>query len=410
MTLLDSFLSALQSLRANVMRSVLTALGMIIGVAAVIIMVAVGSGAQQGIEQVIESIGSNLLIVTAASQGRGGVQQGAGTGTGLTAADAEAMFNEIPEILAAAPAVRGQGQVVFGNANWHTSIEGITNSYMLVRDWSVADGRQFEEWEISGGAKVVLIGNTVAENLFPGEEAIGQLIRVERVPFEVIGVLTAKGQSSFGQDQDDIMFMPLKTAKQRIIGGRTGAGDTVQTVYIKAQTSELVAYVEIAIAELLRQRHGLVPGQDDDFRIRNISEILGARQNSSRMMALLLAAVASVSLIVGGIGIMNIMLVSVTERTREIGVRMAVGAARGDILTQFLIEAVVISVIGGVVGIILGATGSQAAAALGDWPLRLEGSSVLLAFGFSAAVGIFFGYYPARKAAHLDPIEALRHE
>jgi putative ABC transport system permease protein len=410
MTLLDSFLSALQSLRANVMRSVLTALGMIIGVAAVIIMVAVGSGAQQGIEDVIESIGSNLLIVQPASQGRGGVQQGAGTGTGLTAADAEAMFNEIPEISAVAPTVRGQGQVVFGNANWHTSIEGITNSYMEVRSWSVADGRQFEEWEVSGGAKVVLIGNTVAENLFPGEEAIGQMIRVERVPFEVIGVLAAKGQSSFGQDQDDLMFVPLKTAKQRIVGGRAGAGDNVQTIYIQAQTSELVAYVEIAIAELLRHRHGLIPGQDDDFRIRNISEMLGARQDASKMMALLLAAVASVSLIVGGIGIMNIMLVSVTERTREIGVRMAVGAARGDILTQFLIEAVVISVIGGIIGIILGAGGSQAAAALGDWPLRLEGSSVLLAFGFSAAVGIFFGYYPARKAAHLDPIEALRHE
>jgi putative ABC transport system permease protein len=300
--------------------------------------------------------------------------------------------------------------VVFGNANWHTSIEGITNAYMPVRAWTVAAGRQFEEWEIAGGAKVVLIGETVAENLFPDEEAVGQVIRVERVPFEVIGTLTAKGQSSFGQDQDDIMFVPLKTAKQRIVRGRTGAGDTVQTIYIKAQATELVSYVEVAIAELLRQRHGLLPGQADDFRIRNISEILGARQDSSRMMALLLAAVASVSLIVGGIGIMNIMLVSVTERTREIGVRMAVGAARGDILTQFLIEAVVISAIGGVIGIIIGATGSQAAAALGDWPLRLEISSVLLAFGFSAAVGIFFGYYPARKAAHLDPIEALRHE
>ncbi len=410
MTLLDSFFSALQSLCANVLRSVLTALGMIIGVAAVIIMVAVGSGAQEGIESVIESIGSNLLIVSSASQGRGGVQQGAGTRAALTAADADAMFTEIPEILFAAPTVRGQGQVVFGNANWHTSIEGITNSYMPVRDWTVAEGRQFEEWEIAGGAKVVLIGETVAENLFPNGEAVGQVIRVERVPFEVIGTLTAKGQSSFGQDQDDIMFVPLKTAKQRIVGGRNGAGDNVQTIYIKAQTSDLVSYVEIAIAELLRQRHGLTPGQDDDFRIRNISEILGARQDSSRMMALLLAAVASVSLIVGGIGIMNIMLVSVTERTREIGVRMAVGASRGDILTQFLIEAVVISAIGGVIGIIIGATGSQAAAALGDWPLRLESSSVLLAFGFSAAVGIFFGYYPARKAAHLDPIEALRHE
>ena len=410
MTLFDSFLSALQSLRANVMRSVLTALGMIIGVAAVIIMVAVGSGAQEGIESVIESIGSNLLIVTPGSQSQGGARLGAGTNNTLTEADSDAIFDEIPEVLAAAPRVRGSGQVVYGNANWHTDIEGITNAYMPVRDWSVAEGRPFEEYEISGGAKVVLIGDTIAENLFPVVDPVGQVIRVERVPFEVVGVLKAKGQSSFGQDQDDVMFMPMKTAKQRIVGGRTGAGDSVQTIYIKAQSSDLVAYVEIAVAELLRQRHGMIPGEEDDFSIRNISEILGARADSSRMMALLLAAVASVSLIVGGIGIMNIMLVSVTERTREIGVRMAVGAGRGDILTQFLIEAVVLSAIGGVIGIVIGATGSQAAAAMGDWPLRLESSSVLLAFGFSAAVGIFFGYYPARKAAYLDPIEALRHE
>ena len=410
MTLVDSLLSALQSLRANIMRSALTALGMIIGVAAVIIMVAVGSGARAGIENVIESIGANLLIVSPGSRSQGGARLGAGTSITLTAADAEAIINEIPEVALAAPSVRGQGQVVFGNANWHTSIEGITNAYMPARDWSVAQGRQFEAFEISGGAKVALIGSTVAENLFPGQDPVGQVMRLERVPFEVIGVLATKGQSSFGQDQDDLMFVPLKTAKQRVVGGRVRGGDSVQNIYIKAETTELVAYVEIAVAELLRQRHGMIPGQDDDFRIRNISEILGARADSSRMMALLLAAVASVSLIVGGIGIMNIMLVSVTERTREIGVRMAVGAGRGDILTQFLIEAVVLSTIGGVIGIILGATGSQLAAGLGDWPLRLESSSIFLAVGFAAAVGIFFGYYPARKAAHLDPIEALRHE
>ena len=406
----DLVLAALQSLRANVMRSVLTALGMIIGVAAVITMVAVGSGAGAGIQAVIDSIGANLLIVTPASSRSGGAQLGAGTQASLTWSDSDAIAETIPGVLASAPSVRGAAQIIAGNANWRTSVEGVTESYFAVRDWQIDQGRAIEEFESLGGQKIAVIGATVAEQLFPGQDPLGQVVRISRVPFEIVGVLRAKGQSSFGQDQDDVVFVPLRAAQQRLFGERLGNPDGVQIIYTLARTPDLVSPVERDIEELLRDRHGLGPGATDDFRIRNISEIFEARAESTRVMSLLLAAVASVSLVVGGIGIMNIMLVSVTERTREIGVRMAVGARRGDVLAQFLIEALALALIGGAVGIVLGLLGSQITARLADWPLDVSVGAILLAFGFSAAVGVFFGYYPARKAARLDPIEALRYE
>ena len=406
----DLVLAALQSLRANALRSVLTALGMIIGVAAVITMVAVGSGAQAGIQSVIDSIGANLLVVTPGSSRDGRVQLGAGTQASLTWGDSDAIAEAVTGVAAVAPTVRGNAQIVFGNANWRSPVEGVTASYFQARAWQIDQGNGIEAFADRGGDKVAVLGATVAEQLFPGQDPVGEVVRVDRVPFEVAGVLGAKGQSSFGQDRDDVVLVPLRTAQQRLFGERLGKPDAVQTIYVQARTPELAPVVEQEIAELLRDRHGLGPGSADDFRIRNISEIFEARVESSRVMSLLLAAVASVSLVVGGIGIMNIMLVSVTERTREIGVRMAVGARRGDVLAQFLIEALALSLIGGTVGVAIGLAGSQAMARLADWPMQVNAGAILLAFGFSAAVGVFFGYYPARKAARLDPIAALRYE
>jgi putative ABC transport system permease protein len=309
-----------------------------------------------------------------------------------------------------AASVRGSGQVVFGNLNWSTLIYGVTPEYLEVREWEIATGRVFMPEEVRGAAKVALLGETVVESLFPGEDPVGQIIRIKRVPFQVIGILKGKGQTPRGRDQDDVIFIPLSTAKKRVLGGRRISGKNVDSIFVKARTSELVSEAEEQVRSLLRQRHRLRPGQDDDFFIRNLSQILETRAESSRAMALLLAAVASVSLVVGGIGIMNIMLVSVTERTREIGLRMAVGAKGRDILAQFLIEAVTLSLIGGLIGIVLGVGGSVAIAIAGDWPMVIGIDSIILAFSFSAAVGVFFGFYPARKAARLVPIEALRYE
>jgi len=406
----DSAFDALRALRVNVLRSVLTTLGIIIGVAAVITMVSVGAGAEARVAELIRSLGSNLVIVLPGTSTAGGVRLGRGTRPTITEDDALAIQREIPGVQAVAASVRGSGQVVFGNLNWSTLIEGVTPEYLEVREWEIATGRTFTPEEVKGAAKVVLLGRTVVENLFPGEDPVGQIIRIRRVPFKVIGMLKGKGQTPGGRDQDDVMFIPLSTAKKRVLGGRRISGKLVDSIFVKARTPELVSEVEEQVRALLRQRHRLRPGQDDDFFIRNLSQILEARAESSRAMALLLAAVASVSLVVGGIGIMNIMLVSVTERTREIGLRMAVGARSRDILAQFLIEAVTLSLIGGVIGIVLGVGGSVAIAIAGDWPMVIEIDSVILAFSFSAAVGVFFGFYPARKAARLDPIEALRFE
>ena len=410
MTLRDCIDTALQSLRANVMRSALTALGIIIGVSAVISMVAIGAGAQQQVDSVIESMGANLIVVVNGSSRRGGVHGGSGTRPSLTGADAQAIENEIPGVLATAPEVRGNQQIIFGNTNWFTSIRGVTLNYFEVRDWTLADGRIFGVADVRSAAKVAILGESVVENLFPGQSPIGASVRINRVPFEVIGTLRSKGQTPFGSDQDDIVLVPLETAKRRVLGGRELGGGLVNSISVEARSADFVTDVEEQITELLRARHRIAEGGPDDFRIRNVAEFLAARAESSRVMAILLAAVASVSLLVGGIGIMNIMLVSVTERTREIGVRMAVGARGRDIRLQFLVEAVILALLGGILGIGLGIAGSQAIANFAEWPMRLAPAAIILAFGFSAAVGIFFGLYPANKAAGLDPIEALRHE
>ncbi len=408
MTAADLFLSALQSLRSNTLRSVLTALGIIIGVGAVITIVAIGAGARANIESVIESIGSNLLTITPGQARDGGAAQGAGSRPTLTSEDADAMKG-IEGVVAVAPEVRGQVQVILGNQNWRTNATGITEDYFAVRQWKMAKGRAFEDWETSTGEKIVILGATVAERVFPGSDPLGQVIRLDRVPFTVVGVTQAKGQSSFGQNQDDVVFVPLKAAQQRLLGGRLIKPDSVQQIGVLGKDAKALDVLERDLAELLRDRHAIVPGRADDFTIRNVSEVFEARAGATQVMTLLLAAVASVSLLVGGIGIMNIMLVSVTERTREIGVRMAIGASRGDVMSQFLIEAVALSLIGGGLGIVLGIICSQITAHLANWPLRIESTSILMAVGFSAGVGVFFGYYPARKAARLDPIEALRY-
>lgn len=410
MNYLDSMFASLRALRVNVMRSVLTTLGIIIGVAAVIIMVSVGAGAEAQVEELIRSLGANLIIVLPGTTTSAGVRLGHGTRLTLTEDDAAAIQREIQSVQVAAPSVRGGGQVVFGNLNWSTLIYGVTPEYLVAREWEIAAGRGFTPEEVKGAAKVALLGETVIENLFSGGDPMGQIIRIKRVPFRVIGVLRGKGQTPMGQDQDDTIMIPISTAKKRVLGGRRVSGKSVGAVVVKVREAEFVQEAEEQIKALLRQRHRLRSGQDDDFFLRNLSQILETRAESSRAMSLLLAAVASVSLVVGGIGIMNIMLVSVTERTREIGLRMAVGARSRDILTQFLIEAVTLSLIGGLIGIALGMGGSIAITLSGGWPMIIEIESIFLAFGFSAAVGIFFGFYPARKAANLDPIEALRYE
>lgn len=410
MSALDCLRTAGEALRANLLRSVLTALGIIIGVGAVIIMVAVGSGAESRVQDLIKSLGSNLMFVVPGSSSTQGVRQGRGTLTTLTVDDADAMVREIPSVLHAAPVVRGSGQVVFGNLNWSTTIQGIRRDNLEAREWVIENGRGIRPENLHAASKVALIGDTVREKLFGDDNGVGETIRIKRIPFKIIGNLAAKGETPTGQDQDDLVFIPLTTAKKRVLGGRRVAGNRVTFIVVKARSGGELAEAEEAITELLRQRHKIRPGDKDDFRVRNIAELLQKRQESSRIMSLLLAAVAFISLLVGGIGIMNIMLVSVTERTREIGLRMAVGASARDIMAQFLTEAVLISIVGGTIGIALGLGGAAIAAKIASWPLLVQPGSVLLAFGVAAVVGIFFGFYPARKASRLDPIEALRHE
>jgi putative ABC transport system permease protein len=407
---LDAFLDALRSLKSNTMRSVLTTLGIIIGVGAVIIMVSIGNGAKDQINEMIDKLGANIMMVMPGRSFGRGVSGGAGSLPTLTEDDAWAIQNEISTVKLVAPYVRGGAQLISGNLNWSTTVQGVTNEFFGVREWDLSKGRLFDPEEIKGSAKVVILGETVAENLFPNQDPLGQDLRINRVPFTVIGVLEPKGQAGPGGDQDDTVIIPLTTAKRRVLGGRQLAGNLVGGIYVKAKSAEVVTETEERVTALLRQRHRIVPNKDDDFRVRNMAEFMNARADSSKAMSLLLLAVASISLIVGGIGIMNIMLVSVTERTREIGLRMAVGATGGNIMSQFLIESIVLSLIGGILGVILGVGGSFAMSSYSQWRTIIDPQSILLAFSFSAAVGIFFGFYPAHKASLLDPIEALRHE
>ena len=410
MTYGDCIVAALGAIRANVLRSVLTALGIIIGVAAVIVMISVGAGAQKQVDDVIKKLGSNLVIVVPGTTTSGGARGARGSRRTLTEDDAIAIQNEVPTVKVSAPTVRGSGQIIFGNQNWSTVIRGVTPDYGQAREWEIADGRWFSNDEVRSAAKVALIGETVSESLFGNDNPVGQIVRIKRVPFTVIGTLVGKGETPMGNDMDDVVFIPLTTAKKRTLGGRRVSGRSVGVVFVKSNSAEVVDDTIRDMTKLLRLRHKIRPGQPNDFFVRNLSSILEARANSSRVMNLLLAAVASISLIVGGIGIMNIMLVSVTERTREIGLRMAVGAKGRDILLQFLIEAVTLSLIGGVIGIVFGLGGSYIIARIGNSPAIVQPFSIFLAFGFAAAVGVFFGFYPARKAARLDPIEALRYE
>jgi len=401
---------ALNALRVNKMRSALTMLGIIIGVAAVITMIAVGGGAQARVEEQIKSLGSNLIIVLSGSVTSGGVRLGSGSQLTLSEEDAYAIQREIPEVQASAPTLRGSAQIVAGNTNWSTVIMGITPEFLEARQWEIASGKSIEPADLAGATKVALLGTTVANALFLDSDPVGQTIRIRKVPFTVIGVLAKKGQSLQGQDQDDIILMPISTARKRVLGATQAKQRSIGAIAVKIREGEDLGEAERQIKNLMRQRHRLQPGQDDDFSVRNLSEVLATQEQSSKVLALLLAAVASVSLFVGGIGIMNIMLVSVTERTREIGLRMAVGARGRDILAQFLVEAVTLSLVGGLLGIVAGAIGSFAIGQLADWRTELSPGSVVLAVGFAAGVGVFFGFYPARKASRLLPIEALRYE
>ncbi len=401
---------ALRALAANKLRSALTMLGIVIGVAAVIVMIAVGAGAQARVEEQIRSLGSNLLLIMSGARTQGGVRLPQGSSQTLSEDDAIAINQEIADALAA-PAVRGGAQVVAGNANWSTQIYGTTPEYLQVREWPLTAGRGFTPAEMARAGKVCLLGATVARELFGDADPLDQVIRIKRVPFTVVGVLETKGQSLMGSDQDDIIVVPISSARSRVLGAPAQARQrAVGTIWVKVAQGQDTRAVEQQVRALLRQRHRLQPGADDDFSLRNLAEVMAAQEASSRVLALLLAAVASVSLLVGGIGIMNIMLVSVTERTREIGVRMAVGARTRDILGQFLVEAVTLSLIGGLAGVALGVAGAMAIGAFAGWRVVLSPTAVVLAVAFAFAIGVFFGLYPARKAARLDPVEALRFE
>jgi ABC-type antimicrobial peptide transport system permease subunit len=373
-------------------------------------MIAIGGGAQARVEEQMKSLGTNIMLVLPGAQTTGGVRLGAQTGQTLTEEDARAIAAEVPEVQAAAPSLRTGAQVVAANANWSTSVMGTTPEYLEVRDWPLAAGRSFDAAEMAGSGKVVVIGQTVAQQLFGDADPIDQVIRVRKAPLQVIGVLERKGQNSMGQDQDDVIIVPLSTFRNRVQGMSAGRIKRVGAISVKIREGQSMTDAGEKMRELLRQRHRLQSGADDDFSIRNLTEMLQAQEESSRVMALLLAAVAGVSLVVGGIGIMNIMLVSVTERTREIGLRMAVGARGRDILGQFLIEAVTLSLVGGAIGIVIGLIATWAIGSFAGWQVLLSGQSILLAVGFSGAVGVFFGFYPARRAAALLPIQALRHE
>ena len=410
MNTLAALRSALRALAANKLRSILTMLGIIIGVGAVITMIAIGQGATERVQEQMKGLGSNIMLVLPGGLTQGGVRLGAQTGQALTEDDSVAIAREVPEVQVAAPSMRTSAQVVAGNTNWSTSILGTTNDYLEARDWGLAEGRLFEAAEMQGSAKVAIIGQSVAQQLFGDADPLDQVIRVKKVPVTIVGLLAKKGQNSMGQDQDDIVIVPTSTYRNRVQGNAGGRLKRIGSINVKVREGQDMKVAEENIKELLRQRFKVQPGADDPFQIRNLTEILQAQEASSRVMTMLLAAVAGISLLIGGIGIMNIMLVSVTERTREIGLRMAVGARGRDILTQFLIEAVTLSLIGGAIGVLIGAGATWAIASFAEWKVSMTLSSIVLAAGFSAFVGVFFGFYPARRASKLLPIQALRYE
>jgi len=408
--LLSSIRIAFRALRMNKLRSALTMLGIVIGVASVIATVAIGSGATQRIQAQIASIGSNIIIVIPGSRSTSGVRLGTGNEVTLSEADARELVLQCPSIALASPMVRGGAQVVNGNNNWATSIVGITPDYLTIRELTVAQGSEFAQQDVDSANKVAVLGQTPVDNLFDGADPIGQTVRIKNVPFTVVGVLARKGQSSSGQDQDDVILLPISTAKRKVIGVKQANADAVDTIMMQAKSGAQIPIAQEEATALLRQRHHLQANDDNDFSIRNLQELFAAQEASSQIMAIMLAAVASVSLVVGGIGIINIMLISVQERTREIGLRQALGAKTRDILTQFLVEAITLSIAGGFIGIVLGIGASFLISKLAGWATSVGPGAVLLAVFFSALVGVGFGYYPARKAAYLDPIEALRYD
>jgi putative ABC transport system permease protein len=408
MTLSDSLSSAFEALRAHKLRSVLTMLGIVIGVAAVIATVSIGGGAREEVVGRIKSLGANLIIVIPGNITQGGVRLGTGQSATLNDDDAKAIEKEVRPVLVAAPLLRGGAQVVFGGTNWGTSIFGVENNYFEAREWDIETGRLFSGEENQRGGQVALLGLTVKNQLFGDDDPIGQTIRVKNVPFEIIGVLARKGQSAQGQDQDDAVFLPLQSARQRVIGTSRAKNRSVGSIMVKVREGEEMSDAETEIKALLRQRHRLREGDEDDFTLRNLSDILATVEASARVLSIGLAAVAAVSLLVGGIGIMNIMLVSVTERTREIGVRMAVGARPTDVMGQFLIEATTLALLGGIAGILLGGVGAQIVSRFAGWPLYVDVSAIVLAVVVSGLIGIGAGFYPAWRASRLDPVEALR--
>jgi putative ABC transport system permease protein len=401
---------SLRTLHAHKLRSGLALLGIIFGVAAVVAMVAVGRGAQARVEAQIRSLGANVMVILSGTLFNVGAQMNIGSRPNMSESDAAALPRAVPTVLLAAPAVRGTAQAVYGSGNVSTALVGTTPDYLSARDWRLSRGRNFSDEELHGAAKVALIGETVARKLFQNGDPLDRIIRLEKVPVLVVGVLTRKGQSFTNIDQDDLIVVPLTTARKRILGAIQGYPTSVSSITLKVMEGVDPDRVTADIYSVFRQRHHTRAEQPDDVHVSNLSEVLRAKQTTSRILALLLAAIASVSLLVGGIGIMNVMLVSVAERTREIGLRIAVGARRRDILAQFLIEAVVLASIGGLAGLALGVVSSLSAGRLTGWPTDLRPDAILLAVGSASAVGIFFGYYPARRASKLSPIEALRRE